>query len=235
MVVRRTYWVIAFVACGSLPAIAQDIETGRALLETYCADCHAIGADGSSPMAEAPPFRSLHERYDVELLEEALVGGLVTGHPDMPEFEFDPDQARAIIDYLTSLEDGPVQANNDQANNDQVQRMASATFGELTFDVYCAGCHGEDGQGAAEAASMFEPADLTQLASRNDGEFPADRVHSIIDGREEVVGHTGVAMPPWARLFAHELELIENEAERERLITLRIADLVAYLESIQAP
>lgn len=179
-------------------------------------------------MAEAPPFRLLHERYDVELLEGALVEGLVTGHPAMPEFEFDPTQARAIIDYLTSLEDGP-----GQTNNDQVQRMASATFGELTFDVYCAGCHGEDGQGTAEAASMFEPADLTQLASRNGGEFPAERVRRIIDGREELVGHTGVAMPPWARLFAHEFELIEDDAERERLIALRIADLVAYLESIQ--
>lgn len=230
MVVRRTYWVIAFVACGSLPAIAQDIETGRTLLETYCADCHAIGADGSSPMAEAPPFRLLHERYDVELLEEALVEGLVTGHPYMPEFEFDPDQARAIIDYLTSLEGGA-----GQAGEARMPRMVSATFGELTFSVYCASCHGEDGRGAAGAAAMFDPADLTQLASQNGGEFPADRVHSIIDGREEVVGHTGVAMPPWARLFAHELELIENEAERERLITLRIADLVAYLESIQAP
>ena len=62
------------------------------------------GPAGASPHAEAPPFRTLHERYDVGDLEEALVEGLVSGHPDMPEFEFEPEQAEAIVAYLRSLE-----------------------------------------------------------------------------------------------------------------------------------
>ena len=82
------------------PAVAEGLE----IIATYCADCHAIGATGDSPFPPAPPFRELHLRYDVEFLGEALVEGIVTGHPDMPEFEFDPDQAAAIIAYLKSLE-----------------------------------------------------------------------------------------------------------------------------------
>lgn len=95
---------VALAACS--PAAVEDpvIAEGRGLVETYCADCHATGAEGESPLAIAPRFRDLHERYDVELLSEALVEGIVTAHPEMPEFEFDPGQAEAIVQYLKSLE-----------------------------------------------------------------------------------------------------------------------------------
>lgn len=87
------------------PAHADGVADGHGLLELYCSDCHAIEKSGESPHPDAPPFRELHLRYDVEDLSEALVEGLVTGHPDMPEFEFDPMQAEAIIAYLKSLEE----------------------------------------------------------------------------------------------------------------------------------
>ena len=50
------------------PALAQDplIREGQVLVEGYCADCHAIGLAGDSPHPEAPPFRTLHERYAVD-------------------------------------------------------------------------------------------------------------------------------------------------------------------------
>jgi cytochrome c len=32
------------------------------------------------------------------------VGGIATAHPDMPQFQFDPVDAEAIIAYLKSLE-----------------------------------------------------------------------------------------------------------------------------------
>lgn len=59
---------------------------------------------GQSPLREAPPFRDLHRRYPVEDLGEALAEGIRTGHPAMPEFRFDPDQAQDLIAYLKSLE-----------------------------------------------------------------------------------------------------------------------------------
>ena len=88
------------------PVTAQDSEVaaGRALVEMYCSDCHATGLTGESPLSLAPRVRDLHLRYDVEHRAEALVEGIVTAHPEMPQFEFDPDQAAAIIVYLKSLE-----------------------------------------------------------------------------------------------------------------------------------
>ena len=35
---------------------------------------------------------------------EALAEGIRTGHPSMPEFRFDPDEAAALIAYLKTLE-----------------------------------------------------------------------------------------------------------------------------------
>jgi mono/diheme cytochrome c family protein len=95
--------LLALIASG---VMAEDtmVRDGRQLAETYCSVCHSLDPAGASPHPEAPPFRTLHERYDVDWLAEALVEGLVSGHPDMPEFEFDPLQAEAIIVYLKSLE-----------------------------------------------------------------------------------------------------------------------------------
>lgn len=104
----RAFWITAsatFVVLGSLAAAQtyDPVGDGHALVTMYCADCHATEAVGDSPLPAAPRFRELHLRYDVELLGEALVEGIVT-HPQMPEFEFDPEQAEAIIAYLKSLE-----------------------------------------------------------------------------------------------------------------------------------
>ena len=88
------------------PAAAWDrqVQQGETLARTNCARCHAVGHIGESPLRAAPPFRELHTRYPVEDLGEALTEGIRTGHPSMPEFRFEPDQAEALIAYLRSLE-----------------------------------------------------------------------------------------------------------------------------------
>ena len=53
---------------------------------------------------EAPPFRTLHQRYPVETLGEALAEGIETGHPAMPEFTLDPDRIHDLLSYLKTLE-----------------------------------------------------------------------------------------------------------------------------------
>lgn len=81
-----------------------DAKAGFTILNEKCSPCHAIGKTGSSPFKAAPPFRTLHTRYPVESLEESLAEGIITGHPAMPEFHFEPDQVGDIIAYLKTLE-----------------------------------------------------------------------------------------------------------------------------------
>lgn len=83
---------------------ADTLKRGEALLTKNCALCHAVGPTGDSPRAGAPAFRMLGQKYPVESLEEALGEGLVSGHPDMPEFRFEADDVGAIIAYLKSIQ-----------------------------------------------------------------------------------------------------------------------------------
>ena len=71
----------------------------------HCAGCHATGRVGDSPLPIAPPFRTLHTRYPVETLAEALAEGITTGHPTMPEFRLDRAQINDVIAYLKSLQE----------------------------------------------------------------------------------------------------------------------------------
>jgi cytochrome c len=84
--------------------LSPQEQRGLALVRSHCARCHAIGKTGESPFRPAPPFRTLHLRYPVESLEESLAEGIITGHPAMPEFSFDPEQVGYIIAYLKTLE-----------------------------------------------------------------------------------------------------------------------------------
>ncbi|UGY25518.1 MULTISPECIES: c-type cytochrome [Bradyrhizobium] len=98
--------VIASAICAALAPAAADQEQGRRLAQFYCARCHAIDRVSPSPLRIAPPFRTLHERYPVEMLQEALAEGIITGHPTMPQFSFDADQVGDFMLFLKSLERG---------------------------------------------------------------------------------------------------------------------------------
>jgi mono/diheme cytochrome c family protein len=102
----RAFLLMAALLATAVPAAAQDdsIAKGHALAEEKCARCHAVGAEGESTLPIAPPFRTLSERYPVEHLEEALAEGIVSGHPAMPEFEFEPDEIAVLIAYLKSVQ-----------------------------------------------------------------------------------------------------------------------------------
>ena len=88
----------------SNPGAAASIAAGKAFAQANCSHCHSIDKFTQSTLAIAPPFRTLHERYPVESLEEALGEGIVTGHPNMPEFRLDPGQISDFIFFLKSLE-----------------------------------------------------------------------------------------------------------------------------------
>ena len=73
-------WALALFAGGLVTEAAMAAEKGLAnkgemLVRDNCADCHAIGLIGESPMMEAPPFRTLSAKYPVENLAEALAEG----------------------------------------------------------------------------------------------------------------------------------------------------------------
>ncbi|MCG7394383.1 cytochrome c [Microvirga sp. ACRRW] len=91
---------------GASTAMAQSgrAQRGLTFAQTNCAQCHAIGRFGDSPIPEAPPFRTLHTRYPIEDLAEAFAEGITTGHPSMPQFQLDPAQINDLLAYLQSIQ-----------------------------------------------------------------------------------------------------------------------------------
>lgn len=83
---------------------ADPVGTGHDLVRRNCGMCHAVGRADESAHVSAPPFRRLGQRYPIENLEEALAEGILTGHPDMPQFTFGPEAVTAIIQYLKSIQ-----------------------------------------------------------------------------------------------------------------------------------
>ena len=98
---------IAFLVVSAVSANAAEktlIDKGEVLVRENCSRCHAIGKEGDSPHKEAPPFRTLSAKYPIDDLAESLAEGIVSGHPDMPIFVFNPHDVEAIIEYLQSIQ-----------------------------------------------------------------------------------------------------------------------------------
>jgi len=80
---------------------------GQSLASELCSTCHAIGREGESLHPDAKPFRMFSRNYPVESLAEPLAEGIVVGHPDMPAWEFEPDEIDALIAYIESVQHVP--------------------------------------------------------------------------------------------------------------------------------
>jgi len=108
--------------------------------------------------------------------------------------------------------------------------VQSSESGSALFKTYCASCHGVSGRGTGPIAIFLRvpPADLTQIAKRNKGVFPADQVYQTIDGRRTVKTHGESQMPVWGDAFSKSMAGSDAKAVEEK-----IHALVVYLESIQ--
>lgn len=89
-----------------LPVQAQDpVEQGRRIVQEFCGPCHATGKSGDSPHVAAPPFRTFARSFDLDQFPRLLQRGISSNHPDMPEFKFGEDEARAVRAYLRTIQE----------------------------------------------------------------------------------------------------------------------------------
>ncbi|NPU13671.1 cytochrome c [Bradyrhizobium sp. 83012] len=89
-------------------ALDSEQRRGKALLQSLCSRCHAIGPVGASPHPDAPPFRTFGDSklYDDDFAQR-LQTGLSTIHKDMPSFRFDRADAEAAVNYLKAIQVRP--------------------------------------------------------------------------------------------------------------------------------
>ena len=112
--------LLASLAGGCTLADAQvqrapvGISGGQRIAERNCGGCHAV-ASGASRLADAPPFRTLHDRYRPGGLDHILQEGMLRPsrmpeegsprtHPRMPMADLDDDEVAQLKAYLRSLD-----------------------------------------------------------------------------------------------------------------------------------
>ncbi len=104
--------------------------------------------------------------------------------------------------------------------------------GRELYKEFCATCHGVSGHGDGPVALSLKRRvpDLTLIAKRHGGVFPAEAVHQAVDGRSMPRTHGTSDMPVWGwEFYGYDGE---DAARRQRVAEL-IDRLVDYLRSIQ--
>jgi mono/diheme cytochrome c family protein len=120
-----------------------------------------------------------------------------------------------------------------QAGTTQIKHVpvkaTSAASGQEMYASYCAVCHGANatGNGPAQSALKIPATDLTTLAQKNGGKYPAMHVSSALRGDAELAAHGSKDMPVWGPLFRNMSQGHDAEVQQ------RIANINSYIESLQ--
>jgi mono/diheme cytochrome c family protein len=99
--------VLAVTAGAALaaPTVDPNVEAGRRVALKACGGCHAIDK-GKSAATNAPPFRSLYKRMNIDSLPLRFQDGMMLGHGEMPMVRLSADEVATLTAYLKSL--GPM-------------------------------------------------------------------------------------------------------------------------------
>jgi len=138
----------------------------------------------------------------------------------------------AVILFMISVfavaQDAPAQAQAPTVKHVPISN-APSNSGKEMFHSYCAVCHGTDGKGNGPAASAMKtpPTDLTTLAQKNGGKYPAAHVAAVIRGQATTASHGSQEMPVWGPLFSSISQGHDAEVQQ------RVTNLAKYIETLQ--
>ncbi len=142
----------------------------------------------------------------------------------------------AVIAFTVSSIPSATPAQDKKNNSDPVvqiktapPRYTSPSSGKEMYATYCAPCHGLSarGDGPAAPALQHHPSNLTLLAKKNGGDFPALYVTATLRNGGKRHPSDDVRMPVWKEQFRY----MDNP--NSSVATLRILNLTDYLSTLQ--
>jgi len=107
-------------------------------------------------------------------------------------------------------------------------QKTSPVSGAQMYSTYCAVCHGADGKGNGPAAPALKtiPTNLTTLAKKNNGKFPAEHVSAVLQFGVATPAHGNADMPIWG-------DLMRTLPSSSMQLHQRIVNLTDYLKTMQ--
>ncbi len=117
-----------------------------------------------------------------------------------------PASQMCLVFFITLLLGAVLPAAEPEGQLVRTEMTAEQTrlwTGHELYAALCSSCHGIDGRGdgPASPALMVPASDLTNLARRNGGEFPAIHTLNVILGDREISAHGAREMPVWEDIF----------------------------------
>ena len=86
------------------PQSGDSMDRGRVLAQRMCSECHAVQpGQVVSPNPFAPSFEQVANTRG--MTSTALWSWLHTSHRNMPNIILHPDETRAIVSYILTLQD----------------------------------------------------------------------------------------------------------------------------------
>jgi len=230
------------------PALIHSVR-GADSYRAYCASCHGKTGKGDGPVAPelketVPDLTAITEAHggefpEARIREIIMDDGMIASHggrempvwgPIFHQAERGVDQGNVrvenLVKYLESIQ------SHDSSRG--VERKSvpdeNVPTGAQLYKRLCAACHGNDLKGNGPAPAPFKdvPPDLTTLARRHGGSFPDAYVSNVLRNGIPMPDHGPAEMPIWG------VDLRAGERLGETRVTVQIANLVAYLKSLQA-
>lgn len=108
--------------------------------------------------------------------------------------------------------------------------------GNTLYLQHCVSCHGVDGKGDGPVAARLStpPADLTKIAARRDGVWPAFEIMTILSGYSRNI-LPREDMPVIIDLLDNEMSEFDIGNGEAILMPTKLIAIASYLESLQDP
>lgn len=237
------------------PISSVPADSGPAMYQSYCASCHGTDGKGNGPAAKAlktspgdltklAQFNNgVFPSRDV-LLALGRVPRQGHGTVDMPIWG-DVFRAAAhgepvvqlriynLMRYLESIQNPPARPASSGMRGEGSGEPVTVTntspaSGSGMYLAFCASCHGLDGKGDGPVGNVLNtaPSDLTTIAKRNGGRYPASKIVEVLGRAPGAAAHGTGDMPVWGDRF-------RANRENDAIVQMRISNLNRYLESLQ--
>jgi mono/diheme cytochrome c family protein len=116
---------MAVMCLGAASLLAQSLEgkesgRGKTLYQNKCQFCHGIRGDGKGPAAEpllGHPVDFTNSKFWQDDVEKIIEDTIKKGKEMMPAFDLNPDEIKAIIQYVSQTFKKSAQNNNGMRND----------------------------------------------------------------------------------------------------------------------
>jgi len=183
------------ICCTGIASASSAYE-GRGLYVSYCLLCHGTEGKGDGPLAKAMKITPADLSTTVRSRSDTILRKIITGQgrqtitgrdrhnllsDAMPEWGdvFSEPQLQSLIAYLRFL------------TRKQHDLMGDPSTGQRLYQVYCRGCHGEEGDGDGIMTNLLRINPMDHTNPNETNRFSNEQlVEAILNGR-------GRYMPGW--------------------------------------